>query len=120
MLTFLEQQSPILLAFFATLFTYSITILGAAIVFFFKKVKKNIMDAMLGIAAGIMIAASFFSLIEPALKMAESLKMIPWIIVTIGFISGGLLLFVGDKIFTKLERNKSKKMYNVNSFYNPS
>ena len=90
MLTFLEQQSPILLAFFATLFTYSITILGAAIVFFFKKVKKNIMDAMLGIAAGIMIAASFFSLIEPALKMAESLKMIPWIIVTIGFISGSI------------------------------
>ncbi len=112
MLTFLEQQSPILLAFFATLFTYSITILGAAIVFFFKKVKKNIMDAMLGIAAGIMIAASFFSLIEPALKMAESLKMIPWIIVTIGFISGGLLLFVGDKIFTKLEKKIAKKRRN--------
>ena len=104
MLTFLEQQSPILLAFFATLFTYSITVIGASIVFLFKKVQKNIMDAMLGFAAGIMIAASFFSLIEPALKMAESLKMIPWIVVTIGFISGGLLLFIGERIFTKIDK----------------
>ena len=108
MLTFLEQQSPILLAFFATLFTYSITVIGASIVFLFKKVQKNIMDAMLGFAAGIMIAASFFSLIEPALKMAESLKMIPWIVVTIGFISGGLLLFIGDRIFTKIDKKISK------------
>lgn len=108
MLTFLEQQSPILLAFLATIFTYSITLLGAAVVFLFKKVKKNIMDAMLGIAAGIMIAASFFSLLEPALKMAESLKMIAWLIVTIGFISGGLLLFIGDKIFTNIDKKISK------------
>ena len=70
MLTFLEEQNPILLAFLATLFTYSVTLIGASIVFLFKKVKKNIMDAMLGFAAGIMIAASFFSLLEPSLKMA--------------------------------------------------
>ena len=89
MLTFLEEQNPILLAFLATLFTYSVTLIGASIVFLFKKVKKNIMDAMLGFAAGIMIAASFFSLLEPSLKMAESLKMIPWIVTTIGFIFGG-------------------------------
>ena len=76
--------------------------------FLFKKVKKNIMDAMLGFAAGIMIAASFFSLLEPSLKMAESLKMIPWIVTTIGFISGGLLLFIGDRIFTKIDKKISK------------
>ena len=76
--------------------------------FLFKKVKKNIMDAMLGFAAGIMIAASFFSLLELSLKMAESLKMIPWIVTTIGFISGGLLLFIGDRIFTKIDKKISK------------
>lgn len=108
MLTFLEGQSPILLAFFATLFTYSITVIGASIVFLFKKVRKNIMDAMLGFAAGIMIAASFFSLLEPALKMAENLNMIPWIITTIGFICGGLLLFIGDRIFTNIDKKISK------------
>lgn len=62
------------------------------------------MDAMLGFAAGIMIAASFFSLLEPSLKMAENLKMTPWIVTTIGFISGGLLLFIGDRIFTKIDK----------------
>ena len=108
MLTFLEEQNPILLAFLATLFTYSVTLIGASIVFLFKKVKKNIMDAMLGFAAGIMIAASFFSLLEPSLKMAESLKMIPWIVTTVGFISGGLLLFIGDRIFTKIDKKISK------------
>ena len=109
MLTFLEEQNPILLAFLATLFTYSVTLIGASIVFLFKKVKKNIMDAMLGFAAGIMIAASFFSLLEPSLKMAENLKMTPWIVTTIGFISGGLLLFIGDRIFTKIDKKISKK-----------
>lgn len=108
MLTFLEEQNPILLAFLATLFTYSVTLIGASIVFLFKKVKKNIMDAMLGFAAGIMIAASFFSLLKPSLKMAESLKMIPWIVTTIGFIFGGLLLFIGDRIFTKIDKKISK------------
>ena len=94
MLTFLEEQNPILLAFLATLFTYSVTLIGASIVFLFKKVKKNIMDAMLGFAAGIM--------------MAESLKMIPWVVTTIGFIFGGLLLFIGDRIFTKIDKKISK------------
>lgn len=108
MLTFLEEQNPILLAFLATLFTYSVTLIGASIVFLFKKVKKNIMDAMLGFATGIMIAASFFSLLEPSLKMAENLKMTPWIVTTIGFISGGLLLFIGDRIFTKIDKKISK------------
>lgn len=108
MLTFLEEQNPILLAFLATLFTYSVTLIGASIVFLFKKVKKNIMDAMLGFAAGIMIAASFFSLLEPSLKMAVNLKMTPWIVTTIGFISGGLLLFIGDRIFTKIDKKISK------------
>lgn len=73
--------------------------LGAAIVFFFKEVKKGIMDALLGFSAGVMISASFWSLLSPSVEMANNLKMIPWLVSFGGFISGGLLLFIGDKIF---------------------
>lgn len=99
-------------ALIATLFTYFITMLGASIVLFIKKVNKNFMDAMLGFSAGLMIAASFFSLIKPAITMSESLKLIPWIVLTIGFLGGGLLLFTGDKIFEKVTKNNenSSKM----------
>lgn len=93
-------------ALIATLFTYFITMLGASIVLFIKKVNKNFMDAMLGFSAGLMIAASFFSLIKPAITMSEALKLIPWIVLTIGFLGGGLLLFTGDKLFDKLNKNK--------------
>ena len=75
MIEFLNNVSPILLAFIATLFTYSVTAIGAALVFIFKKINKNVMDAMLGFAAGVMIAASYFSLLSPARDMAESLNM---------------------------------------------
>ena len=111
MINNLKDLSPILLALLATIFTYSVTLLGAALVFFFKNVKKNIMDAMLAIAAGVMIAASFFSLLNPATEMAINLKMIPWLITFIGFISGGLLLFIGDKLFNHFDKkiNKNKK-----------
>ena len=54
---------------------------------------------MLGLAAGVMIAASFWSLLSPAIEMAETLNMIPWLIVAIGFLCGGILLFIGDKAF---------------------
>lgn len=111
MINNLKDLSPILLALLATIFTYSVTLLGASLVFFFKNVKKNIMDAMLAIAAGVMIAAAFFSLLNPATEMAINLKMIPWLITFIGFISGGLLLFIGDKLFNHFDKkiNKNKK-----------
>ena len=107
MIDFINSINPILATLIATLFTYFVTLLGAALVFFFKKVNKNIMDAMLGFAAGVMIAASFFSLLAPAIEMATNLKMIPWLIVTIGFFCGGVLLFIADKIFKHF--NKQKK-----------
>src|SRR5574344_2286746 len=96
------NMSPIIQALLATLFTFSITLLGAAVVFFFKKINKNLLDAMLGFAAGVMIAASFFSLLDPAMIMASSLKMNVWLVCFIGFMLGGLLLFLNDKIFDKL------------------
>ncbi|MEG1506598.1 MAG: ZIP family metal transporter, partial [Bacilli bacterium] len=86
-------------ALFATLFTWGVTALGASVVFFFKKINKNMMDAMLGFAAGVMIAASFLSLLSPAIEMANNLGMITWLVVFIGFFLGGLLLFSGDKLY---------------------
>lgn len=116
MIDFLSELSPIWQAFIATLFTYSVTALGSALVFFFKKVNKNVLDAMLGFAAGVMIAASFWSLLSPAIEMAESLNMISWIITFIGFFSGGILLFVGDKIFNFFNKKHSKNKDNSSSF----
>lgn len=95
-------------AFIATLFTWSITALGASVVYLFRQINKTLLDAMLGFAAGVMIAASFFSLITPAIEMATSLNICVWLITSIGFFSGGLLLFLGDKIFDKLYANTNK------------
>lgn len=97
-------------ALIATLFTYSITALGASIVFFFKKISKNVMDAMLGFAAGVMTAASYFSLLGPAIDHSNNLNINPWLTVTIGFLSGGILLFLADKIFSKLLDKKNKRI----------
>ena len=95
-------------ALIATLFTWGITALGAAVVFLFKRVNKTTLDAMLGLSAGVMIAATFWSLLSPAIEMAIELEMIAWLVVALGFLSGGLLLYVGDKIFDKLTPKKKK------------
>ena len=95
-------------AFIATLFTWGITSLGAGVVFLFKKINKTTMDASLGLSAGVMLAATFFSLLSPALEMATNLGFIPWSIVSIGIFLGGFLLFVGDKFFDKMTVNKTK------------
>ena len=60
------------------------------------------MDGLLGFSAGVMISASFWSLLSPAIEFAESLNIIPWIVVFLGFFSGGLLLFLGDRFYSKL------------------
>ena len=104
--------NPIIQALLATMFTYSVTAFGAALVYSFKNINKNLMDGMLGFAAGVMISASFFSLINPAITMSESLNLTSWIIVTIGFISGGLLLFIGDKIYDIYENKHPPKRHN--------
>lgn len=109
MINYILNLNYVIQALLATLFTYFITALGASIVLFFKKINKNFLDAMLGFAAGIMIAASFFSLIAPSIEMATSLKLIPFIVVTIGFMGGGILLFIGDKTFEKLSKNNNSK-----------
>lgn len=91
--------NAVLQALLATIFTWGVTCIGASLVFLFKKINKSVMDAMLGFAGGVMIAASFWSLLEPATEMAENLDMNAWLITFLGFFSGGLLLFIGDKFF---------------------
>lgn len=97
-------------ALIGTIFTYLMTLLGASIVFFFKKISKNLMDAMLGFSAGVMTAASFFSLLSPAIQHCNTLNLTPFIIVSIGFICGGLLLFLSDKLFDRILSKKNKRI----------
>lgn len=104
MLDKILSLNPIVQAGIATLFTWGVTAIGASLVYFFKKINKNLMDGMLGFAAGVMIAASFFSLIAPAIDMAENLNLIPWLTTFLGFFSGGLLLFIGDKVYDIYEK----------------
>lgn len=94
-------------AFIASLFTWAITSFGASIVFLFKKINKTTMDALLGLSAGIMLAATFFSLLSPAIDMSYNLNLIAWLVVSLGVLSGGLLLFFGDKIFDKIAKKKT-------------
>ncbi len=99
MITWFTTQPHYIQALLAGIFTWSITAAGAGFVFFFRQTNKNAMDAMLGFSAGVMIAASFWSLLSPSIEMAENLHMTPWITAFLGFFCGGLLLFFGDQIF---------------------
>ena len=111
MVKFMENisMSPVLMSLIATIGTWFVTLLGAAIVYFFKKVNKNILDCMLSISAGVMIAASFWSLLSPSIDMAESLNMNKVLIPSIGFLCGGLLILIMDKVFSKKNTEISDK-----------
>lgn len=98
----LLEYNPVLLALFATMFTWFVTALGSSMVFFFKSINKKTLNSMLGFAAGVMIAASFWSLLKPAIEMAEENDTLTWVPALIGFLSGGAFLFLVDKILPHL------------------
>ena len=98
-------------ALIAGLFTWFITFLGSMLVYFFKNVESKIMDLMLGLSAGVMISASFWSLLLPALELSKELNNIVWIYPSLGFIFGGLLLFFFDIFFSKKIKKKSNSNY---------
>ncbi len=104
MITFFQQFSPILQALIATLFTWGVTALGAAFVFVNKVVNRKLMVSMLGFAAGVMIAASFFSLLLPAIDMAESTGTPGWLPAVVGFLAGGAFLWGVDKVLPHLHQ----------------
>lgn len=106
-LDWLLEYNPVLLALYATLFTWFVTAAGSSMVFFFKSINKKILNSMLGFAAGVMIAASFWSLLKPAIEMAEESGSIPWLPAVVGFLSGGAFLFLVDKILPHLHMGLS-------------
>ena len=107
MMAFLASFSPVVQALFATLFTWGVTALGAAFVFITKTVSRKLMVSMLGFAAGVMIAASFFSLLLPAIDLAEATGVPGWLPAVTGFLGGGLFLYVVDKILPHLHAGLS-------------
>lgn len=98
MIDVLQTQSPVVLALLATLFTWAMTALGSAMVFFFKEINKRVLNIMLGFAAGVMIAASFWSLLAPAIEMSEQSGTPGYIPAVIGFLAGGAFLYLVDKL----------------------
>ena len=94
-------------ALLATLVTWGITALGASVVFFIRKPNRNFMDAMLGLAGGVMVAASFWSLLSPSIEMSGELGLNPWLTALAGFLGGGVLLFLGDRFFTRLQARRA-------------
>lgn len=101
--------NPVTQAFLATLFTWFATALGASMVFFFKTIFKKVLTGMLGFAAGIMMAASFWSLLAPAISMAEETGIPCWIPALIGFLAGGFFLWIVDRILPHMHRGFSTK-----------
>jgi ZIP family zinc transporter len=102
MVAWLMGLNPVAQALAATLFTWVVTALGAALVFFFKSINRKVLDGMLGFAAGVMIAASYWSLLAPAIEMAEDGSLPAWIPATVGFLMGGFFLWIIDKILPHL------------------
>lgn len=102
---YLGSINPILAALYATLFTWVLTALGASLVFFFKKMNRALFDGALGFTGGVMVAASFWSLLNPAIEMSEGSGFVKVIPSAVGFLLGALFLFGLDKVLPHLHIN---------------
>ena len=95
----------VIMALVATLGTWFVTALGAATVVFFRSPNPRGLNIMLGFASGVMIAASFWSLLQPAIERAENTLSLPaWVVVSLGFLSGAVFMWLSDKIVTRARR----------------
>lgn len=101
-----ENLNPIIQALIATIFTWGVTALGSLVVCFFREMNKKVLNTVLGFSAGVMIAASFWSLLSPAIDLSEELGYIAWVLPTIGFIVGGLFVLLSDKFLDRVLKNK--------------
>lgn len=104
-ITYLESIDPVLAAFYATLFTWALTALGAALVFLLKGMNRALLDGMLGFTGGVMVAASFWSLLAPGIEMSPGEGFIKVIPAVVGFGLGAMFLFGLDKILPHLHVN---------------
>lgn len=109
MLSWLSDLPPVVQALAGTMFTYGVTALGASLVFFFTSIRKTVLNAMLGFAAGVMIAASFWSLLAPAIEMAENAGQNAWLTAALGFLAGGFFLWLVDRILPHLHLGLEKE-----------
>jgi ZIP family zinc transporter len=102
MMQWFVELNPITQAFLATCFTWLMTMAGAAVVLFFRNVSQRFLNTMLGFAAGVMIAASYWSLLAPAIEMASQTTTPAWIPAVVGFLLGGVFLKIIDRIMPHL------------------
>ncbi len=102
---FFESIDPILAALLATTFTWALTAFGASFVFFFKNMNRVVLDGMLGFTGGVMVAASFWSLLAPAIEMTEGEGFVKVIPAAIGFLLGAIFIFGLDKVLPHLHIN---------------
>jgi ZIP family zinc transporter len=103
------SQDPVLQAFMATTFTWLLTAAGASLVFFFKNMSRKWLDGMLGFTGGVMIAASYWSLLAPSIAMSEAQGQISWLPPAVGFALGALFLYGLDKFVPHLHINFKKE-----------
>lgn len=108
LIKYLESIDPILAAFYATMFTWFVTALGSSFVFFFKKMNRAVLDGMLGFTGGVMVAASYWSLLAPAIEMSKGEGFVKVIPAAAGFLMGALFLFALDKTLPHLHINFKK------------
>lgn len=104
-LDFFARTNPIVGALIATTFTWLVTAAGASIVLFLPNMSRQTLDAMLGFTGGVMVAASFWSLLAPAIEMAERMGVPGWLPAAVGFGTGALFIYMLDKILPHLHIN---------------
>jgi|TARA_B100000530_G_scaffold313794_1_gene242410 ZIP family zinc transporter len=104
-LDFFSSIDPVTGAFYATLFTWGVTALGASFVFIFRSMNRAFLDGMLGFTGGVMVAASFWSLLSPAIEMSEGEGFVKVFPAAIGFSLGALFIFGLDKVLPHLHIN---------------
>ncbi len=103
---FFVEIGPVWSALIATTFTWLVTAAGASLVFFFKSMHRGVLDGMLGFTGGVMIAASFWSLLNPAIEMSETLyPSMKWMPAAVGFLAGALFIFFLDRYTPHLHIN---------------
>jgi ZIP family zinc transporter len=102
---FFQNTDPVLGALYATLFTWAMTAFGASFVFLFKTMNRVFLDGMLGFTGGVMVAASFWSLLAPGIEMSEGEGFVKVIPAAVGFALGALFIFGLDKILPHLHIN---------------
>ncbi|MBP2145509.1 ZIP family zinc transporter [Methanofollis sp. W23] len=109
MMALLESLGPVWQAFLAGCFTWGLTALGAGTVFFTRGVERRVLDLMLGFAAGVMIAASYWSLLAPAVELSAGLSVPVWLPPAAGFLAGGLAMWVTEALLPYLHPDTSER-----------